>query len=116
MAEDEQGESLWERGHRRDGLRGMTPMTSLDNTPTLIILDRLVAEVGALLGDLNAEAWTAPTPCAEFDAEAVAIADGVARAMDSDAMRSPGMFGPEVIPLATATPLEKLVAFLGRRP
>jgi len=40
----------------------------------------------------------------------------VARAMDSDAMRSPGMFGPEVIPQATATPLERLVAFLGRRP
>jgi len=41
-----QGESLWERGHRRDGLWDMTRMTSLDNTPTLIILDRLVAEVG----------------------------------------------------------------------
>ena len=53
---------------------------------------------------------------AEFDGEAVAIADGVARAMESDAMRSPGMFGPEVIPQGTATPLEKLVAFLGRRP
>jgi hypothetical protein len=63
-----QGESLWERGHRRDGLRDMTRMTSLDNTPTLIILDRLVAEVGALIDDLDAEAWTAPTPCAEFDA------------------------------------------------
>jgi len=45
----------------------MNRMTSLDNTPTLIILDRLVAEVGALLDDLDAEAWTAPTPCAEFD-------------------------------------------------
>jgi uncharacterized protein (TIGR03086 family) len=53
---------------------------------------------------------------AEFDGEAVAIADGVARAMESDAMRSPGMFGPEVIPQATAPPLDKLVAFLGRRP
>jgi hypothetical protein len=55
-------------------------------------------------------------PEAEFDAEAVAIADGVARAMDSVAMGSPGIFGPDVIPQATATPLEKLVAFLGRRP
>ena len=211
-----QDESLWERGHRRDELSHMNRTTSLDNTPTLIILDRLVAEVGALLDDLDAEAWTAPTPCAEFDThrlvehlvgglhdmraaaeghpahgfaapsiqladaaqayraagastvaawsvpgrldadyampwglargahlvgflvleqvvhgwdlcqalgrsaefdgEAVAIADGVARAMESDAMRSPGMFGPEVIPQGTATPLEKLVAFLGRRP
>ena len=50
-----------------------------------------------------------------FDTEAVAIADGVARAMASDAMRAPGMFGPEITPQATATPLEKLVAFLGRR-
>jgi hypothetical protein len=53
---------------------------------------------------------------AEFDGEAVAIADGVARAMEGDAMRSPGMFGPEVILQATATPLDKLVAFLGRCP
>jgi hypothetical protein len=30
-------------------------------------------------------------------------------------MRSPGMVGPEVIPQGTATPLEKQVAFLGRR-
>ena len=50
-----------------------------------------------------------------IDAEAVTIADGVARAMVSDAMRAPGMFGPEITPQATATPLEKLVAFLGRR-
>jgi hypothetical protein len=35
--------------------------------------------------------------------------------MDSDAMRSPDMCGPEAIPQATATPLERLVAFLGRR-
>jgi uncharacterized protein (TIGR03086 family) len=186
----------------------------VDNTPTLIILDRLVAEVGALLDDLDAAAWAAPTPCpefdvhrlaehlvgglrdmaaaaegrsthgftepsvaradaaqayraagtsavaawsvpgrlegdyampwgvargahlvgflvleqvahgwdlcqalgrrAEFDGEAVAIADGVAHAMGS-AMRSPGMFGPELPPPDAATPLENLVAFLGRQ-
>lgn len=193
----------------------MTTSTSVDNTPMLIILDRLVAEVGTQLDGLDADAWAAPTPCpdfdvhrlaehlvgglqgiadaaegspthgfvepsieladaarayrdagaaavaawsvpgrldadyampwglargahlvgflvleqvvhgwdlssalgrpAGFDAEAVAIADGVARAMDTDAMRSPGMFGPPITPRATATPLEKLVAFLGRQ-
>ena len=189
--------------------------TSVDNTPTLIVLDRLVSEIGALLDGLDATAWSSPTPCAgfdvhrlvehlvgglqdmtgaaegrsahgftkpsvtltdaarayrtagasaveawqvpgrldsdyampwglargahlvgflvleqvvhgwdlgqalgrraDFDAEAVAIAAGVARAMPSSAMRAPGMFGPEVTPRATATPLEKLVAFLGRQ-
>ncbi len=194
----------------------MTTSTSVDNTPMLIVLERLVAEIGALFEDLDTADWDAPTPCPEFDvhglvehlvgglqgitlatsgqpvhgfaepsielvdaarayraagqaavaawsvpgrldadyampwglargahlvgflvleqvvhgwdlgralgrrvdldAEAIAIADGVARAMVSDAMRAPGMFGPEITPPASATPLSKLVAFLGRQP
>ena len=73
--------------------------------------------VGFLLLEQVAHGWDlcqALGRRADFDAEAIAIADGVARAMGT-AMRSPGMFGPEVTPPSTATPLEKLVAFLGRQ-
>lgn len=49
-------------------------------------------------------------------AAAVELADGVARAVVTDALRIPGMFAPEVPASADASPLDRLAAFLGRRP
>ncbi|HEX6311670.1 MAG TPA: TIGR03086 family metal-binding protein [Acidimicrobiia bacterium] len=46
----------------------------------------------------------------------VAEADAFARQLVAPEMRVPGVFGPEVEPPAGATPLERLVAFSGRRP
>lgn len=53
---------------------------------------------------------------AAFDETAVAVADAVARAMVSPEMRVPGMFGPEVEAPPDADRLDRLAAFLGRRP
>lgn len=53
---------------------------------------------------------------AEFDEQAVAVADAVAHAMVTDEMRVPGMFGPEVPAPPGASRLDRLAAFLGRRP
>jgi len=53
---------------------------------------------------------------ADFDTEAVAVADRTARAMPTAPMRVPGMFGPEVDAPDDAPPLDRLAAFLGRQP
>lgn len=50
------------------------------------------------------------------DAEAVTVADAVARAMMGPQMRAPGMFGPEVPAPPDAAPIDRLAAFLGRHP
>lgn len=53
---------------------------------------------------------------ADFDAQAVAVADAVARAMVPPQMRVPGMFGPQVQAPPGVSRLDRLAAFLGRQP
>ncbi len=50
------------------------------------------------------------------DGEGVTVADAVARTMLGPEMRTPGMFGPEVPAPSDAEPIDRLAAFLGRRP
>lgn len=53
---------------------------------------------------------------ADLDDTAVAVAEAVAHAMVTPALRVPGMFGPEVGAPPDAGRLDRLAAFLGRRP
>jgi uncharacterized protein (TIGR03086 family) len=53
-------------------------------------------------------------PAGDNDLAVAAL--GGARLWVDDSIRTPQMFGPEVIASADATPLDQLVAFLGRHP
>jgi len=75
----------------------MTSATAVDNTPTLIVLERLVGEVGGLLDGVDAAAWAASTPCAEFDVHRsgpVAVVTGRAAHGSVPADRTPRNPGP----------------------
>jgi uncharacterized protein (TIGR03086 family) len=72
-----------------------------------------------LANDLIAHGWDlakATGQDTEIDADDVAHLRKMAEGFPSEAMRSPGAFGPEVEVPDDASEQDKLLAFLGRRP
>jgi uncharacterized protein (TIGR03086 family) len=75
--------------------------------------------VGFLLIEALGHGWdlaraTGQNPC--YDPDLVEAVHAMAREFDGPGMRTPGLFGPAVEAPETATPLERLAAFLGRAP